>query len=510
MLRVTNARSLLGALMVASAWLHACGGPEFSSDLFEDYPEGGAPSDGGGTSSDGGVAGSASISGSGGESGAPEGTSGQGGSDEQPPFTCFPLEVDDATSLFVTLAGEDSATCGSRSFPCRTIKRAIERAALGSEIDHVYVATGTYAESLELRPGITVEGGVSVFGSTGDFEWTLACSHEDKVVVAGAEGADQTVLAEDLSGEARLTNLTIETPASEVAESSYGVKALGASTKLVLTNVEVLPGSGGDGADGGEGDAGDAGAAACEAGDAEGGSPGDGALGPPDGEFDPELGFVPADGEDGEPGGPGHSGVEAAAPSPENGACVACYTCTNLAVCVQGTATPSCGERGTSGCGGDGGGAGEKGGGGGSSVAIFAVDSLVEVRGGALVSGDGGKGGKGGPGGEAGPGGAGETGDPGPTCRVTPCEPLLCSNEGGDGKGPGTAGTQGGRGGDGGFGSGGSGGHSFAIVELGDAEVKLFQSPRVDHGTPGRGGCPVGEPSDSPGCGADGLSGERY
>ncbi len=112
---------------------------------------------------------------------------GQGGSDEQPPFTCFPLEVDDATSFFVTLSGEDSETCGSRSFPCRTIQRAIDRAALGSEIDHVYVATGSYAESLELRPGITLEGGVSAFGSTGDFEWTLACSHEDQVVLAGAE-----------------------------------------------------------------------------------------------------------------------------------------------------------------------------------------------------------------------------------------------------------------------------------------------------------------------------------
>ncbi len=128
-----------------------------------------------------------------------------------------------------------------------------------------------------------------------------------------------------------------------------------------------------------------------------------------------------------------HSGVQAAAPSAENGACV-CYTCTNLALCSQGTAAPSCGGPGTSGCGGDGGGPGEKGGGGGSSVAVFAVDSLVEVRGGALVSGDGGKGGKGGRGGEAGPGGEGETGASGPTCRVMPCELLLCSNEGGDGR----------------------------------------------------------------------------
>ncbi len=496
---------MAGALVAGSAWLYACGGPEFSSRLFADAPPGGAPSVGG-SAADGGAGGS--VSGLAGDSGAPNaGESGQGGSDGS--ATCFPLEVPDATSLFVSVEGEDGPTCGSRAFPCRSIQVALDRAALGSKVDHVYVATGIYAESLDLREGITIEGGVSAFGAPGDFEWTLACSHEDRVVITGAEGSDQTVLAEDLGGEARLTNLTLEAHAG-AGLSTFGVKAVGASTKLVLTDVQVLPGHGLAGADGADGGAGEPGDTECDAADAATGADGEGAVGPLVAEFEAGLGFVPADGLDGEAGTPGDPGVGADAPSAGNGGCVTCYTCTNLAVCVQAVATPSCGQPGTSGCGGGGGAGGEKGRGGGSSVAVFAVDALVEVRGGALVSGDGGRGGKGGKGGEAGPGGQGETGADGPTCRVAPCDLLLCSSEGAAGKGLGTAGTEGGRGGDGGYGSGGSGGHSFAIVELGSAQVKLFGSPRVDHGQPGRGGCPSGEPSDSPGCGADGLSGERY
>jgi hypothetical protein len=505
-----TSRSIVGALVAGSAWLYACSGPEFSS-LFQDNPGGGAPSSGGtlshgGTSSNGGASGSSSVGGFDGEAGSPSagadsGEGGGGGGE----LNCFPLKAGDAKALFVTSEGEDGPTCGSRDFPCRSVQVAIDRAALSSGIERVYVATGVYAESLELRAGVTVEGGVSAFGAPGAFEWTLACSHEDRVVITGAEGAGQTVLAKDLFGEARLEKLTLKTPPAGPSESTFGVKALGESTKLVLTAVEVLPEKGGDGEDGARGAEGESGGTACEPGDAALGADGDGAPGPLTGEFDPELGFVPADGADGAPGGAGESGVAAA-----NGSCVNCYTCTNLAVCLQAAAPPSCGQPGTSGCGGKGGGGGGKGGGGGSSVALFAVDSRVEVRGGALVAGDGGRGGKGGEGGPPGPGGEGETGESGPLCRAQPCDLLLCSSSGGQGSGSGSAGTQGGRGGYGGYGSGGSGGHSFAIVELGSAQVKLFDAPRVDHGKAGRGGCPAGEPSDSPGCGADGLSGERY
>jgi hypothetical protein len=160
-----------------------------------------APVRTGGSPADGGAAGSSSVSGLGGESGASSaGESGQGVSDGE--ATCFPLEA---------------RTRRSRVGP----SNSLDRAALGSSVDQAYVATGTYPESLELRDGITFEGGVSAFGAPGDLQWTLACSHEDRVVISGAERSDQTVLAEDLSGEARLSSLTIQAMAG-AERSTFG------------------------------------------------------------------------------------------------------------------------------------------------------------------------------------------------------------------------------------------------------------------------------------------------
>lgn len=513
MRRFRSAWWLVGAALVAGGWAVACSGPEFSASLFD---KSGDDGEGGAATLSGGTAGKSPSLGDGGEhfeDGGQPGRGGEGGEGGEPEPTCPALDVDDAKSLFVSTEGEDSESCGSRDFPCKSVQRAIDRTLHEPMVHHVYVAPGTYHESIELRAGITVEGGVSASGKLGDFEWSVACKGTERAVIAGASVGQPTVLARDLSGAARLVSLTIETPEPGPSESSFGVMVLGASTGLAMSDVEVFARRGGDGLDGASGEAGSAGESSCTAGNATRGVDGADAVGPGPGEFHAELGFIPQHGADGEPGADGANGPSAEAPSAMNGGCVTCYNCVTVigVGCIRsGLATNTCAERGTSGCGGKGGGAGAGGRGGGSSVALFVVDAAVEVQRGALVAGDGGRGGDGGAGGPGGDAGVGTPGADTATCRTSSCTSVGGCDEGVQGKGVGTKGTVGGPGGRGGYGSGGSGGHSFAIVELGDARVKLVGALRIEHGEAGRGGCPVGEPDDSPGCGADGLSGERY
>ncbi|MDB4936712.1 MAG: virulence associated protein, partial [Labilithrix sp.] len=171
---------------------------------------------------------------------------------------CPDVAPDDATGIYVAPPGTNTAACGTRTAPCKTIDFSVTRAVQAFR-SKVYAARGTYVEHVTLAAGVEVAGGWDVTGTT----WKRACvTPEDIVVVRAPAGQSITVEARDLGGEARLSLLRIESKLkAQLApgESVYGVVAVGATTTLVLDNVRIDMN---DAAPGDDGDTGAAGAAA--------------------------------------------------------------------------------------------------------------------------------------------------------------------------------------------------------------------------------------------------------
>jgi hypothetical protein len=116
----------------------------------------------------------------------------------------------------------------------------------------VYLDRGTYLESITLPGGITLQGGWASLGG----QWTHSCDPTTAILQA-PQTSNTTVLAS--GGTANLDTLTIKSkPPQNVApgESLFGIRAVGASTNLTLTNVAVYVGDGGPGATGMNGSAG--------------------------------------------------------------------------------------------------------------------------------------------------------------------------------------------------------------------------------------------------------------
>jgi hypothetical protein len=408
---------------------------------------------------------------------------------------------DSTMGVFVAPNGVDNSACGSSLAPCLTIQYGISRA---NSRPNVYVAAGTYAESIVLSAGITIWGGWNVEIGDGGDSWTGICPPTDPVgaVVIEPATSNITVTANALGGSAVLKTLTLKSKAqSSVAagESLYGVFATGTTTTrttLTLDNVDITLGNGGDGtagytADGGvEGNPG-----GCNPGTGAAGSPGGVDGGGADAGTFTMAGYQATPGDTGGNGNTGSNGRVN-----DGGTCVSCVTCSvPVLYCQSGSAPPSCGNPGGNGCGGAGGNGGGPGGGGGSSIAIFTWGASVTVAGGTISAGNGGQGGSGGGGGPGGGGGTGTTGSPGLSCTVN-CNigglNLLSCPSGTTGEGGGGLGTTGGNGSGGGAGGGGAGGWSCAIYEGTGASVGY--SATLTHGNFGT----------SPGGGASGKSGD--
>ena len=70
---------------------------------------------------------------------------------------CAARTVDDATGVFVALYGADGPSCGTRAAPCLTVQEGVNQAQLLGR-STVYIARGTYTESVTVGSGITLEG----------------------------------------------------------------------------------------------------------------------------------------------------------------------------------------------------------------------------------------------------------------------------------------------------------------------------------------------------------------
>ena len=377
---------------------------------------------------------------------------------------CSGRTVDDATGVFVTLYGADGPSCGTRAAPCLTVQEGINQAQLLGR-STVYVARGTYTESVTVGSGITIEGGWDTVNST----WVPICGVDELSAVALQMPAGAGVVVTASSGATgvglHLLSVLATAQAAQPGQSLYGVLAQNAA--VTLDSVVVTMGSGGEGAGGNVGGVGSTGATGCAAASgATGAVAGDAPQSAP-GTFG-ASGYVASTGLAGaSDGGTGTSGTCALSPS--------CVT-------VCGTCQSICPNP-TSGCGGGPGSGGSGGQGGGSSIAVYGWNAQLTIIGGSFTAGNGGNGGNGGDGGPGGAGGAGSTNQVG--CLAS-CTDAGCATVGDTTI---AAAGNGGAGGAGGHGGGGAGGFSYAVYAGGDAgTLALESSPALSHGTAGQGG----------------------
>ena len=411
-----------------------------------------------------------------------------------PPDAALEAEVDataggdaqaravDPTQIFVSArTGNAESTCGSMAAPCRTIGDALARyrEANGAKTT-VYVASGSYAESVVLADGVTIEGGWDVVFDA----WVP--SEGTRAVIAPPTDA-RAVVADDLKVAATVRLLTLRSKVAGPSESLYGVFAHGtdASAKpmLRLDQITIELGAGGDG-DAGmpETDAGAAGTSGC-APDEDGGagSPGTTGRGADAGEVT-ATGYTTANGDTGGTGGSGHTGRTGDPGMLQN--CTVC--CSNGGFCGGSCSGAGCtyqqgsgyGVGGAPGCGGGGGRGGGGGGGGGGSIGVFAWGGDVVVIDTRIVAGAGGRGGEGGAGARGGDGGLGLEG----TVGLCTYDEIKCSTASTPLEG--LPGDNGGPGGMGGTGGSGAGGPSCAIYTGPATNVTVTASTLI-HGLGG-------------------------
>jgi hypothetical protein len=427
---------------------------------------------------------------------------------------------DAANAFFVAPTGSDAAA-GTRSAPFQTVQRALDAADAAGNGGDVYVAAGTYDESLTLRSRVSVYGGFDAASWRRD----LATS---RPVITGARIAVRGTEANALS----LDGLRIEAAnASAASESSIGV-FLRNSTNVVVRRMMIVAGNGFSGTAGGTGanrakaDNGSNGddASACPPSNVggpggttgynrDGGTGGTGGLA---GGFGGSKGEGSSGGAGGSAGGAfGGNGSDGSASTASRAAGTAGtagnafgdLTETDISVTTAGGGGGGAngwggggggGGGGGFGCGagGGGGGAGGQGGGGGGggtsgghSIGLaLSGETSASITESEITLGAGGNGGAGGTGGT---GGAPGTGGNGGANNAS-------GGAGGDG-GNGTSGAHGGGGG------GARGGWAVGVLE--DVNASSTRTAlTVTPGTPGAGG--AGGPRTGGNAGQAGADGE--
>ncbi len=368
---------------------------------------------------------------------------------------CDGIDGNAARAIFVSLLGADGNP-GTRASPKRTIQAGITAAQAGGLA--VYIAEGTYNET------ITLASGVGLYGGYQPSDWSRRAGNTTTI-----NGGVVAVSGSSIGIALELQRLTINAMAPSAAgTSSYGVRILNSSATVTIRSCTINAGPGAAGNGGGTGGTGSGGGVG---GGGSGGSPGGGGSS--------------SCGATGGRGGAGISGRSTGNPG------------------VAGTLIPGGGSGGAGGGGGapsadccvPGDGSNGSGGGGGGRGADGAAGSAAAALGslssGTYVPRNGGNGADGTPGGGGGGGGAGGGGRSG-------C-PFSCGNDtSGGGGGGGGSGCGGGGGG-----GGGSGGGSFAV--LSQASTVRVESSRLTTGNGGNGG--VGGGAGSGGSGNAGSGG---
>lgn len=410
---------------------------------------------------------------------------------------------------WVSPSGSD-ANAGTRAEPFASIQFALNFARDAGQFGDVYVAAGSYEESLLLRSGVSIYGGFDPVTFLRD-----VAAHETEI-----NGGQHAVRGSDLSGSTPVTlnGLTIRAAdhTSFSEGSSIGLMLFNSPNATVSDN-RIIAGAGTDGRNRPTTFSGTAGAAGafgvnsyslCSnlAGGAggytnvtiRGGNGGNSNLNGAGGQGGAASGsgaggasgFPGANGQNGQDGATGSSG----APAGDFGHFVSTGFIYVVASGSDGAKGADGGGGGGGGgggdvflaCGGSGGGGGSGGaggaggyggyGGGGSfGIVVIGTSTNVTIADNDITTGNGGQGGNGGAAGSGGAGGIGRTG-----------------GNGTGSSGAGGRGGNGGRGGDGGPGAGGGGGPSVGIAEATTASTNLTPNNLAGNtftlGTAGSGG----------------------
>ena len=435
---------------------------------------------------------------------------------------CDGIDGDLSKAIFVDGGGGLDTRSGAREFPKKTITNALAAAkAAGKD---VYVAAGTYAESLALEPNVGIYGG-----------YTPNFSARSLTEPTTITGGPQAALADGDIGVV-LQLLTFQGAAAAPGGSSYGLRIVN-NAKVAVQRVLAAGGTAGAGGVGSSGPTGNTGgngttgnSSTCgtsQAGSTTGGS-GGGSSGGSGGAGGTSAGGgangvtgsgtaggfrgaggggangganqTGGNGGPGLVGGPGAAGPNAtpATFTPE-AAGAGGWAGTSGTTATAGTGGSGGGGGGGGGAaynaiynapgggggsGGAGGGGGNPGGGGtagGASFGVYIYNASLVSRDATLRGGTGGAGGNGGTGGTGGDGGLGRTGGNG----VDNCGSPGVYSSGGEGG----SGGNGGMGGKGGDGSGGVGGPSAAVFRSGaGSSYSPGTTTTTQVGTPGSGG----------------------
>lgn len=456
-----------------------------------------------------------------------------GGSESQASVTDVFVLEDKTRAIFVSPLGNDTNAGDARQSPVRTIAVALVRAtSTGRGAYDIYIANGTYDETIVLQDEVSIYGGFQAA------TWLRDPLAQPVIITGGT-----TMVAVTGSNVSNLTldGLRIRTPQEATATglSVYTI-FLNQTQNITITNNQITAGdaragSGGQfGVNGVQGRPGDGGAnAICTATPTggSGGAPGQpgppsggSQLGVPGGEAG-DGGSQNVSGENGTTGSPsgsltgGIGGTGGTSSSPAGAAGVdgtngmagqngaggeqigtlssAGYVPADGAAGTSGTSGSGGGGGGggggtASGAGGGGGGGGASGGGGNlgqggkggpGSFAIAIISSTgITIDHNSIVTGRGGAGGSGGVGGNGGPGGLGALGGSG------------CGGGGNGGRG-----GNGGTGGLGGHGGGGGGGPSIGVImdAASVSAVTIGPSNTFQIGMPGAGGFSQGNQGSS-------------
>jgi len=339
-----------------------------------------------------------------------------------------------ARAIFVAPGGNDSNP-GTRTAPRRTIQAGIAAAAPGRL--SVYIAAGTYAESITLAPGVSLYGG-----------YTAGTWSRNATNVTTIQGGTTAVFAR-VNEPVVLQRLTIiASDATTAGQSSYGVRIAGSGATVTLQRCTVRAGRGANGT------AGDTGGVGASGGSASGRSPGSSSCGANGGTGGASVTGV-SDGNPGTGGGTPQGGGGGGGGSAGGG-------CGNSR---EGANAPDSATAG-------------RGGPGGPSGGVAAAQGSVSSTDGTYIPTAGGNGGTGQPGGGGGGGGAG-----GGDAEYTGL--LNCTRRTSGYGGGGGAGGCGGGGGEGGSSAGGS----FAVMAHSSAvRIENCVLSAAAGGTGGRGG----------------------
>jgi hypothetical protein len=408
-----------------------------------------------------------------------------------PTDACTSILPDPTDAVFVANGGT-TGTCGAPTAPCASIQAAVTLASQSGK-HRVFVANGTYTETVTLATNVSILGGWTDMG--GAIGWQRACGtgNAANVTLQAPAGSNKTIIANGVTG-VTIDTLTVTSKAPNAVgtgESLYGIFATNGAN-IDLINVFVSTAGGGTGGSGGSGGTGTnaSGTCATSSDGQPGGTGGGGAAGQV-GTFDAN-GYRPAIAGT---GGTGVTGDNGTLSGP--GFCTAWVCGIDVDGRCDGTHTTNnlYGQVGAPGCGGTGATGGGGGSGGGSSIALYVWGSTVSVSGGALTSGNGGTGGPGGPGGTiVGSGSAGKTGPSGAHCGTncvtqnpTSLNPTCVQTTFLPGGAGGVGGT-GGTGGSGGAGGGGAGGSTYSYYSGGGSSTIMDIATQLHFGTAGGGG----------------------